>query len=183
MPRMLLRAQGFRIRSWRHQLPSRAELFAPGAALLLMHKIGDRTSQFVRMIYDATTDISVHQVPEALRTMGTSDADPALLTPDEVRNAQFLTVRFFEGYAMDEVDDFLDVVASDLELRWKARTLPTGSADRAAVSKHRLDAAAVRHQTFHTVRVKEGYSMYAVDEFLERIEHTFRIMDQDETRR
>jgi DivIVA domain-containing protein len=36
------------------------------------------------------------------------------LTPEDVRNKQFTTVRFKEGYDLDEVDDFLDQVEVSL---------------------------------------------------------------------
>jgi DivIVA domain-containing protein len=32
------------------------------------------------------------------------------LTPEDVRNKQFTTVRFKEGYDLDEVDNFLDEI-------------------------------------------------------------------------
>ncbi|MFI5101180.1 MAG: DivIVA domain-containing protein, partial [Actinomycetes bacterium] len=36
------------------------------------------------------------------------------LTPEDVRNKQFSTVRLREGYDMDEVDAFLDEVEGEL---------------------------------------------------------------------
>src|SRR5204863_5913481 len=36
------------------------------------------------------------------------------LTPEDVRNKQFSTVRLREGYEMDEVDAFLDEVEAEL---------------------------------------------------------------------
>ena len=36
------------------------------------------------------------------------------LTPEDVRNKQFSTVRLREGYDMDEVDAFLDEVEAEL---------------------------------------------------------------------
>ena len=36
------------------------------------------------------------------------------LSPDDVRNKQFSTVRFKEGYKLDEVDAFLDEVEAEL---------------------------------------------------------------------
>ena len=36
------------------------------------------------------------------------------LTPEDVRNKQFSTVRFKEGYDLDEVDGFLDDVETEL---------------------------------------------------------------------
>jgi DivIVA domain-containing protein len=36
------------------------------------------------------------------------------LTPEDVRNKQFTTVRFKEGYDLDEVDNFLDAIEDAL---------------------------------------------------------------------
>jgi DivIVA domain-containing protein len=36
------------------------------------------------------------------------------LTPEDVRNKQFTTVRFKEGYDLDEVDNFLDEIEESL---------------------------------------------------------------------
>ena len=36
------------------------------------------------------------------------------LTPEDVRNKQFSTVKFKEGYNEDEVDEFLDQVEAEL---------------------------------------------------------------------
>ena len=44
------------------------------------------------------------------------------LTPEDVRNKQFATVRFKEGYDLDEVDKFLDDVEAEL-LRLAAEIL------------------------------------------------------------
>lgn len=104
--------------------------------------------------------------------MGTSDAE--FLTPHDAKSVQFFPVRFKDSYSMEDADDFLELVISDLELRWKARTVPAGSPERAAVARYRLDAAAVRDHTFQTVRWREGYDMEQVDVFLDRIQHTFQ---------
>ncbi|MEI7779821.1 MAG: DivIVA domain-containing protein, partial [Actinomycetes bacterium] len=40
--------------------------------------------------------------------------DQMTLTPEDVRNKQFATVRFKEGYDLDEVDKFLDDVEAEL---------------------------------------------------------------------
>ena len=39
----------------------------------------------------------------------------ALLTPKDIREHTFQTVRFKEGYDVDEVDDFLDQVTETVE--------------------------------------------------------------------
>ncbi|MCT6874077.1 MAG: DivIVA domain-containing protein, partial [Bifidobacterium sp.] len=39
----------------------------------------------------------------------------ALLTPNDIREHTFQTVRFKEGYDVDEVDDFLDQVTDTVE--------------------------------------------------------------------
>ena len=61
-------------------------------------------------------------------------------------NVTFRTVRFKEGYAVDEVDDFLD-----------------------RISKGAVTAEQVRNKTFTTVRFKEGYDVDEVDDFLDKV--------------
>ena len=51
------------------------------------------------------------------------------LTPEDVRNKQFTTVRFKEGYDLDEVDNFLD----EVEVSLSAATLE--AKDLRAVAK------------------------------------------------
>ncbi|WP_276313210.1 DivIVA domain-containing protein [Bifidobacterium sp. CP2] len=71
-----------------------------------------------------------------------------MIDVESVRNKIFSTVRFREGYDVDEVDDFLDVVME----RMKAGRPMT--------------AAELSSQTFSTVRLKQGYDVGEVDEFL-----------------
>ncbi|MSZ50015.1 MAG: DivIVA domain-containing protein, partial [Actinobacteria bacterium] len=57
------------------------------------------------------------------------------LTPEEVRNKQFTTVRLREGYDEDEVDAFLDEIEAELarllrendELRQRAASAPAAA--------------------------------------------------------
>ena len=53
----------------------------------------------------------------------------ALLTPKDIREHTFQTVRFKEGYDVDEVDDFLDQVTETVEalgtVSYTHLTLPT----------------------------------------------------------
>ncbi|MEI7656240.1 MAG: DivIVA domain-containing protein, partial [Actinomycetes bacterium] len=58
------------------------------------------------------------------------------LTPEEVRNKQFTTVRLREGYDEDEVDAFLDEIEAELarllrendELRQRTASTPAAPA-------------------------------------------------------
>ena len=54
------------------------------------------------------------------------------LTPEDVRNKQFTTVRFKEGYELDEVDNFLD------EIEVSMTELVKANADLAATSRGEL---------------------------------------------
>jgi DivIVA domain-containing protein len=51
------------------------------------------------------------------------------LTPEDIRNKQFTTVRFKEGYELDEVDNFLD------EIEVSMSELVKANADLAATSR------------------------------------------------
>ena len=53
----------------------------------------------------------------------------ALLTPKDIREHTFQTVRFKEGYDVDEVDDFLDQVTKPWRL-WASRLLQVVSPRR-----------------------------------------------------
>ena len=46
--------------------------------------------------------------------MRRSDGPPRILSPEDIRNAQFGTTRMRAGYDMDDVDDFLDRVEASL---------------------------------------------------------------------
>ena len=51
-----------------------------------------------------------------MRAMPQSEVqDLSLLTPKDIREHTFQTVRFKEGYDVDEVDDFLDQVTETVE--------------------------------------------------------------------
>ena len=51
------------------------------------------------------------------------------LTPEDVQNKQFTTVRLREGYDMQEVDEFLDEVEAEL-VRLLRRTTNFGRSSR-----------------------------------------------------
>lgn len=74
-----------------------------------------------------------------------------LISTKDIETKIFQTVRFREGYDVDEVDEFLDQV------------IARAKADR-PITPAELDA-----QTFQTVRFKEGYDMNEVDEFLKEL--------------
>lgn len=76
-----------------------------------------------------------------------------MVSVDDIRNKTFQTVRFREGYDVDEVDDFLDEVID----RMKAGNPMT--------------AAELAARTFQTVRFKEGYDVAEVDGFLDELAH------------
>ncbi|PLS29215.1 cell division protein DivIVA [Bifidobacterium parmae] len=76
-----------------------------------------------------------------------------MVSVDDIRNKTFQTVRFKEGYDVDEVDDFLDKVVDGMK------------------AGRPMTAAELGAQTFHTVRFKEGYDVADVDEFLNELAH------------
>ncbi|TCC31587.1 DivIVA domain-containing protein [Kribbella sindirgiensis] len=81
------------------------------------------------------------------------------VTVDDVRNAAFSTPLFGPGYPVEEVDTFL----AEAE-RW----LPGGPAT-AGTPDARRGAAGVSAPQFSTVRLREGYAIDEVDEFVERV--------------
>jgi len=89
----------------------------------------------------------------------TPSASISLLTAGDIRNVQFRTVRFTEGYDEDQVDDFLDQVALALA--------------EPADGPQRLTSAEVKRIDFKATRLKEGYDMDEVDSFLDRVELEF----------
>jgi len=89
----------------------------------------------------------------------TPSASISLLTAGDIRNVQFRTVRFTEGYDEDQVDDFLDQVALALA--------------EPADGPQRLTSAEVKRIDFKATRLREGYDMDEVDSFLDRVELEF----------
>jgi DivIVA domain-containing protein len=72
------------------------------------------------------------------------DADDAI--KDEIMAKRFTSTRFAKGYDVEQVDGFLDDVA-------------TG----------RVNPIAVRAKSFRAVRFKEGYDCGQVDDFLDHL--------------
>jgi DivIVA domain-containing protein len=89
-----------------------------------------------------------------------------VLTPDEVISTAFATTRFAPGYDMDEVDDFLDRVASTL------RAHAEGDGDSIEMLSDDIPA-----RRFATTTFREGYAQLEVDEFLDRAETTLRTLE------
>jgi DivIVA domain-containing protein len=82
--------------------------------------------------------------------MAPSQGDPDL---DRLRGASFTHVRWREGYAIGEVDAFIERAVQAL-----------GSTDS------ELRAADVRAARFRPVRMREGYEMREVDTYLDNLE-------------
>lgn len=76
-----------------------------------------------------------------------------MVSVDDIRNKTFQTVRFREGYDVDEVDDFLDEVIARLK------------------AGNPMTATELAARTFQTVRFKEGYDVAEVDGFLDELAH------------
>jgi DivIVA domain-containing protein len=84
------------------------------------------------------------------------------VTVDDLRNAAFRTPLLGPGYRAEEVDNFL----ADAE-RW----LPGGSGNSGTATA-RAGRPVVGERTaplFSTVRLREGYALAEVDEFVERV--------------
>ncbi|WP_425847084.1 DivIVA domain-containing protein [Agrococcus sp. TSP3-2-1] len=89
-----------------------------------------------------------------------------MLTADDVISARFATTRFGPGYDMDDVDDFLDRVATTL------RAYAEGDGDGIDVL-----AVDVSAQRFATTTLREGYAQLEVDDFLDRAETALRALE------
>ena len=96
--------------------------------------------------------------------MNSTAGDPfAAPAPDRLTRPSFTTVMFREGYAMEQVDAFIERVAQSL-----AAPTPTVRPE---------DVRAVR---FAPVRLREGYDMAEVDAYLDELEQHLaeRVKDQ-----
>ena len=89
-----------------------------------------------------------------------------MLTADDVISARFATTRFGPGYDMDDVDDFLDRVATTL------RAYADGDGDGIDVL-----AEDVADHRFSTTTLREGYAQLEVDDFLDRAETALRSLE------
>jgi DivIVA domain-containing protein len=77
-----------------------------------------------------------------------------------------------EGYDMQGVDDFLDRVQDDLQLRLAAGTR-TGGADEPVRLRVALVAGDVTAASFPRTRVREGYHIGEVNSFVEEVAARF----------
>jgi DivIVA domain-containing protein len=103
------------------------------------------------------------------------------LTPLDVRNRKFGTTRLSPGYAEDEVSAFLDLTAAELDVLVREnRALASALADaRAGVSSgdvripppsvHHLIPADINNARFTTTRLRPGYDIHEVVDFLDEV--------------
>ncbi|WP_020391155.1 DivIVA domain-containing protein [Kribbella catacumbae] len=99
------------------------------------------------------------------------------VTADDIRNVIFTPVRLREGYAVGEVDAFLDQALQSMlggpaadrpgdrtSASPADRPVDRTSADRPAASRRQRDAPR-----FSPVKLREGYDMAEVDDFVDRV--------------
>ncbi len=91
------------------------------------------------------------------------------LTPDSVASAQFRVM--FRGYAVDQVDQFLDAVECDLKVR---QQLLSGRAGGQGAQTG-LTAGDVDSATFRVTF--RGYCVQDVDDFLDKVKDTLGKLD------
>ena len=119
--------------------------------------------------------------PEIVTQPASEPAQPAV-TPNVIDAVQFTTTRVREGYDMQEVDEFLDIARRNLQLRLDARTrLMAGDTMTSLGVGLRSDH--IDTVEFTTVRLREGYDMQEVDEFLSALIEEFRALDDELARR
>ncbi|GAA1562358.1 hypothetical protein GCM10009741_79780 [Kribbella lupini] len=87
------------------------------------------------------------------------------MTVDEIRNVAFRPVRFREGYAIEDVDDFLDLAVQSLS-RGQVADQPADRRNGARPVDSRRQQDAPR---FTPVKFREGYDMAEVDDFVDRV--------------
>ncbi|KFI91666.1 hypothetical protein BISA_0953 [Bifidobacterium saguini DSM 23967] len=84
-----------------------------------------------------------------------------MVSVKDIETKTFQTVRFKEGYDVDEVDVFLDQVVAR------------------AKAGNPMTPAEIAAQTFQTVRFKEGYDTGEVDEFLTELANGVTVAPSD----
>ncbi|MFB6724561.1 DivIVA domain-containing protein [Kribbella sp. NPDC056345] len=88
----------------------------------------------------------------------------APVTAADIRNASFTPVRFREGYSVDEVDAFLDQAAQGMAAAPPAVARPVDQAAQAPAQRQFLEPPR-----FTPVKLREGYDMEEVDDFVDRV--------------
>lgn len=83
------------------------------------------------------------------------------MTGERVHAARFAVTKFREGYEMDQVDDFLDRIATALDVAAEGG-VPSLSVD---------DVLEMR---FTATKYREGYDQDQVDDFLDQVIRTMR---------
>jgi DivIVA domain-containing protein len=83
------------------------------------------------------------------------------VTVDEIRNVAFRPVRFREGYAIEDVDDFLDLAVQSLS---RGQVEDRSDGERPTDSRRQREAPR-----FNLVKLREGYDMAEVDDFVDRV--------------
>jgi DivIVA domain-containing protein len=87
----------------------------------------------------------------------------------DIRDYRFNTTRFRPGYAIDQVDNFLDAAVANLDA-YEDGTTPFQPLQPSEILAH----------SFKTVRFMEGYDIDAVDELLTRIAHALDLWQRGE---
>src|SRR5512141_2684286 len=93
------------------------------------------------------------------------------LTPEDVSNKLFTPVRLREGYDMGEVDQFLDEAGAAIGASAEARVEKRAGRP---FEMPLFGSETVQNKQFTPVRLREGYDMGEVDQFLDEIEATLR---------
>jgi DivIVA domain-containing protein len=97
-------------------------------------------------------------------------ADEARLTAEELNAVEF--TKAMRGYAMHEVDTFLDQAVAEL------RRIQARRNGEAAPSAPRLTAEAVEHKQF--TKALRGYAMDEVDDLLDRLAENLTRLHREE---
>jgi DivIVA domain-containing protein len=101
------------------------------------------------------------------------------LQPEDVKDVRFGTVRWQVGYDTQEVDVFLDQVATDLRERLTLlERRQRGEDVLAEMSGLRLTDESVSGRHFTATRLRQGYAKTEVDEFLERVARELAALDR-----
>lgn len=94
------------------------------------------------------------------------------LTPEDVVNKRFGATKFRNGYAQDEVDDFLDEVVIQLQRLQKEEhdlRLARSQGGLPLVPSTVLTPEDVVNKRFGATKFRDGYDQDEVDDFLDEI--------------